>query len=118
MREFGYLDQKNIIIESRFAEGMMDRFSDLVVELVRLKVDIILTESTPAAQAAKKATETIPIVMAASGDPISAGLVQSLARPGRNITGLTFRSSVSKETVRLPPDYLVLSSLTTMLPIW
>src|SRR4029077_12932433 len=73
-----------------FAEGTLDRFSDLAADLVRLKVDIILTVSTPAAQAAKKATQTITIVMASSSDPITGGLVHSLARPGGNITGLSF----------------------------
>ena len=90
LHDLGYVEGKNIVIEYRFAEGKLDRFSDLAAELVRLKIDIILTVSTPAAQAAKKGTQTIPIVMASSGDPITAGLVHSLARPGGNITGLSF----------------------------
>jgi len=89
LRELGYIEGKNIIIEPRFAEGKFDRFPRFAAELVRLKVDVIVTLSSPAARAAKKATTTIPIVMLAGGDPVRRGLVASLARPGGNITGLT-----------------------------
>jgi putative tryptophan/tyrosine transport system substrate-binding protein len=89
LRDLGYVDGKNIAIEPRYAEGKLDRLPDLAAELVRLKVDIIVTQGTPAAQAAKKATNTIPIVMATGGDAVGSGLVASLARPGGNITGLS-----------------------------
>src|SRR5947199_4037076 len=89
LRDLGYVEGKNIVIEYRFAEGKLERLPDLAAELVRLKVDIIVTQSTPAAQAAKKATTTIPIVMATGGDAVGSGLVASLAHPGGNITGLS-----------------------------
>src|SRR5438093_3482997 len=89
LHDLGYVEGKNIVIEPRYAEGNLDRLPELAGELVRLKVDMIVTQGTPAAQAAKKATSTIPIVMATSGDPVGAGLVASLARPGGNVTGLS-----------------------------
>src|SRR6185312_8628838 len=89
LREHGYVEGQNIVIEYRWAEGNYQRFPDLVADLVNLKVDLILTAGTPGALAAKRATQTIPIVMAVSGDAVGTGLVQSLARPGGNITGLT-----------------------------
>ncbi len=89
LRELGYVEGKNIVIEPRFAKGKFDRFPGFAAELVRLRVDIIVTVSNPAARAAKNATTTIPIVMLAAGDPIRRGFVASLARPGGNITGLT-----------------------------
>jgi ABC-type uncharacterized transport system substrate-binding protein len=90
LRELGWVEGQNIVIEYRFAEGNLDRLADLAAELVRLKVDIILARSTPPAVAAKSATRTIPIVMATSADPVELGLVTSLARPGGNVTGLSF----------------------------
>ena len=89
LRNHGWVEGKNISIEYRYAEGRLDRLPDLAAELVRLKVDIIVTSVTPDALAAKKATVTIPIVMAAAGDVTVTGLVESLARPGGNITGLS-----------------------------
>ena len=89
LRNLGYVEGKNIVVELRSAQGKLERLPDLAVELVDLKADIIVTQGTPAAQAAKKATSTIPIVMATSGDPVGAGLVASLARPGGNVTGLS-----------------------------
>jgi putative tryptophan/tyrosine transport system substrate-binding protein len=89
LRNLGYIDGKNIVIELRSAQGKLDELPDLAAELVDLKIDLIVTQGTPAAQAAKKATSTIPIVMATSGDPVGAGLVASLARPGGNVTGLS-----------------------------
>jgi len=89
MSRFGWIEGKNIAIEYRFAEGELKRLPDLALELVHLKVDVLLCSSTPAVLAAKKATTTIPIVMASSGDAVEAGLVASLAQPGGNITGLT-----------------------------
>ena len=90
LRQLGYEEGKNIAVEYRWAEGRYDRLPELAAELVRLKVDVIVTHSTPGSQAAKQATSTIPIVVAAVGDPVEAGLVASLARPGGNLTGLTF----------------------------
>ena len=92
LRELGYLEGRNAALEIRFAEGKPERLPDLAAELVRLKVDVIVTQSGTAALAAKKATQTIPIVMASSGDAVRQGLVASLARPGGNVTGLTMIS--------------------------
>ena len=89
LRDLGYVEGKNIIIEYRNAEGKIERYSDLVADLVGLKVDVIFTSSTPGALAAKNATKTIPIVFTNVGDPVANGLVASLARPGGNITGLS-----------------------------
>jgi putative ABC transport system substrate-binding protein len=89
LRELGYIEGQNIAIEWRFAEGKRDRSSDLAADLVRLKVDVIVTSTTPVAEAALGTTRTIPIVMAASADPVGTGLVASLARPGGNVTGLS-----------------------------
>src|SRR5262245_37969467 len=91
LRELGYIEGQNIAIEYRYAEGKNDRLPELAAELVRLKVDIILTSGgAGATQAAKNATKTIPIVMTGGGlDPVEVGLVESLARPGGNVTGIT-----------------------------
>ena len=89
LRELGYAEGKNITIEWRFAEGKLDRYPALAVELVTLKVDVIVTAGGTATLAAKQATSTIPIVMAQDPDPIGSGFVASLARPGGNITGLS-----------------------------
>jgi len=89
MRELGYVEGRNLVIEWRSAEGKYERLPGLATELVNLKVDVIVIASTIAARAAQKASTTIPIVMGVAGDPVDAGLVKSLARPGGNITGLT-----------------------------
>ncbi len=89
LRELGWAEGKNVVTERRFSEGKQERFRDLAPGLVRLNVDVIVTSGTPATLAAKNATTTIPIVMTAVGDPVGAGLVGSLARPGGNITGLS-----------------------------
>ena len=89
LRKLGYVEGRNITVETRFAALRLDRLAELAAELVHLRVDVIITASTPAAQAAKAATKTIPVVMATGGDPVGAGLVASLARPGGNVTGLT-----------------------------
>src|SRR5215475_920608 len=89
LRDLGYIEGKNLIIEYRNAEGKIQRYSDLVADLVSLKVDVIFTSSTPGALAAKNATKTIPIVFTNVGDPVANGLVASLARPGGNITGFS-----------------------------
>ncbi len=89
LRDLGWVEGKNISIEYRYAEGRNDRLSDLAADLVRLKVDVIVAAVTPDALAAKVATTAIPIVVASAGDPVATGLVQSLAHPGGNITGLS-----------------------------
>ena len=89
LRELGYVEGKNIVIEYRYAEGKLDRFPALAAELVRLKVDIIVTTGATATRSAKEATATIPIVMSQDPDPVGNGFVASLARPGGNITGLS-----------------------------
>ena len=89
LRELGYVEEKTITIEWRWAEDRVERIPELAAELVRLKVDIIVTNGTPAIQALKSATRTIPILMATVGDPVATGLVESLARPGGNITGFS-----------------------------
>jgi hypothetical protein len=107
LRGLGYIEGQNIATEYRYAEGKQDRLPELAAELVRLKVDLILVAATPPALAAKKATTTIPIVMANAGDPVAAGLVASLARPGGNVTGFssmsfelaTKRLEILKDTV-------------------
>lgn len=88
LREFGYVDGKNIRFEWRFDQGNGTHLAEMAVELARLKVDIIVTWLTPAAQAARQATRDIPIVMASAGNPVETGLVASLARPGGNVTGV------------------------------
>jgi len=90
LRELGWVEGRNIVIDYRFAEGRFDRLPDLAAELVRLKVNVIVAWPTPPAIAAKNATGTIPIVMIGVGYPIELGLIASLARPGRNVTGLSF----------------------------
>jgi putative ABC transport system substrate-binding protein len=90
LRERGYAENQNVLVEYRSVNGRIDRYPEIVAEVVRLKVDIIVAAPTPAARAAQQATRTIPIVAAVMGDPVGDGLVASLARPGGNITGLTF----------------------------
>ena len=89
LRELGYVEGRNIVIEYRWAEGEYERFPALIAELAALNVDVIVTAGTPAALAVKRTTPSIPLVMAAVGDPIGVGLVASLARPGGNVTGLS-----------------------------
>jgi putative ABC transport system substrate-binding protein len=89
LRELGYVEGQNLVTERRYSEGRAERFPEFAAELVRLKVDIIIVSTTPAALAIKSATKTIPIVFPTAIDPVGAGVVASLARPGGNITGLT-----------------------------
>lgn len=89
LRDLGWVEGKNISIEYRYAEGRHDRLPGLAADLVRLKVDVIVATATSDALAAQKATRVIPIVMVAGGDPVASGLVESLARPGGNVTGLS-----------------------------
>jgi putative ABC transport system substrate-binding protein len=121
LRELGYVERKNIIIESRFAEGKLDRVPLLAAELVRLKVDVIVTSGPSPTRAAKEATTTIPVVMARDIDPVGNGFVASLARPGGNITGLSMLApeisgkqlELLKETVPRLSRVAVLGTSTT-----
>jgi putative ABC transport system substrate-binding protein len=90
LRDFGYTEGRNIIIEYRWAEGKYERLPALLGELIRFKAEVIVTHGTPATQAAKRATATIPIVMAVIGDAVATGVVPSIARPGGNVTGSSF----------------------------
>jgi len=89
LRQHGYVDGQNVFLEYRYAEGRLERLPALAAELAALRVDVIVTSSTPAIRAAMQATRTIPIVMANVADPVQAGLVASLARPGGNVTGVS-----------------------------
>jgi putative tryptophan/tyrosine transport system substrate-binding protein len=89
LRELAWIDGRNLAIEYRWAEGRNERYTEAAAELVRLKVDVIVTVATPATLAAKQATSVIPIVFGAASDPVGTGLVESLARPGGNVTGLS-----------------------------
>jgi len=89
LRELGYVEGRNLVIEWRTAEGKFDRFHEIVAELVSIKVDVIVTVMNPMTKAAKEVTQTVPIVMGASTNPVEQGLVRSLSRPGGNVTGLS-----------------------------
>src|ERR1700751_2963539 len=121
LRELGYVEGKNVVIEYRYAEGKLDRLPALAAELVRLKVDIIVTAAPSVTQAAKEATSTIPIVMTFDPDPVGSGFVASLGRPGGNITGLSTLSpelsgkqlELLKETVTRLSRVAVLGNSTS-----
>ena len=93
LRELGWIENRTVAIEYRWAEGRDERFAEIAAEFIRLKLDVILTYATPFSIAAKKATGIIPIVFAAAGDPVGTGLVASLARPVGNITGLSIQQT-------------------------
>ena len=93
LRELGWTEDRNVAIEYRWAEGRTERLAEFAAEFVRLKVDVIVTSATPPVIAAKQATSVIPIVFAAVGDPVGTGLVNSLARPGGNATGLSIQAT-------------------------
>jgi putative tryptophan/tyrosine transport system substrate-binding protein len=93
LRELGWIEGRNIAIEYRWAEGRNERFAEIAAEFARLRVDVIVTQGTAAIIAAKEATSVIPIVFAAANDPVGTGLVASLARPGRNVTGLSTQTT-------------------------
>jgi putative tryptophan/tyrosine transport system substrate-binding protein len=102
LRDLGYIEGKNILVEYRYAEGKVDRIPRLVAELVQLKVDVLVSPAFPAIRAAKQATKTIPIVMLINADPVATGIVDSLARPGGNITGLArFMTELSGKRLEL-----------------
>jgi ABC-type uncharacterized transport system substrate-binding protein len=116
LRDLGYIEGQNIRIESRWAEGHHERLAELAADLVRLEVAVMVTESTPAALAAKQATQTIPIVTAAIGNPVAAGLVASLARPGGNVTGVTtFTSELSGKRLELLKEAAPQTTLVAVL---
>ena len=116
LRELGYVEGQNIHIEYQWAEGKYDRLADLAAELVRLKVNLIVTHGTPGARAAKLATTTIPIVMVGAGDPVGSGLVASLARPGGNVTGLsTISQQLSAKRLELLKETLPKASRVAFL---
>src|ERR1022692_369233 len=93
LRDLGYVEGRNVIFERRYADGHMDRLPEIAAELVRLRVDVIVTGSSIHVAAARQATKTIPIVMVFTADPVQAGFVMSLARPGGNVTGLSADAS-------------------------
>jgi putative ABC transport system substrate-binding protein len=107
LRELGYIEGQNLSIEYSSADGFAERFPELAGELVRLKVDLIVTRGTPAAQAAKNATAAIPVVMAAIGEPLGVGVVAGLARPSGNVTGLSsFTTELAGKRVELVKEMM------------
>ena len=111
MRELGYVEGKNYRLEVRWGEGKLERMPAIAAELVKLKVDVILAATSPSVLAARQATKTIPIVMPVSSDPVSDGLVASLARPGGNITGLSLMApELGKKRMQLLKDVLAKQS--------
>jgi putative ABC transport system substrate-binding protein len=118
LRELGYTEGDNVVIEYRYAEGNLDRIPELVAELVRLKVNVIVSGTEQGIRAAQKATKTIPIVMAATGDPVESGFVTSLTRPGGNITGTT--SSISSDSTRKQVELLkeAVPQLSHLAVVW
>jgi putative tryptophan/tyrosine transport system substrate-binding protein len=101
LRGLGYIEERNLVLERRSAEGRFERLGDIVAELVRLRADVIVTGGNPAARAAKAVTATVPIVAVGVADLVADGLVESLARPGGNVTGLTIRVGSESEAKRL-----------------
>ena len=89
LHQLGWIENRNVVIEYRWAEGRQERFAEIAAEFVQLKVDLIVAPTTPAVMAAKQATSLIPIVIATADNPVGTGLVASLARPGGNVTGLS-----------------------------
>jgi ABC-type uncharacterized transport system substrate-binding protein len=107
LRDLGYVEGQNIVVEYRYANGKAEALPDLAAELVSLKVDVIVASGTPGPLAAKSATKTIPIVMASAGDPVRTGLVASLARPGGNVTGLsTLTPDLGRKRLQLVKELL------------
>ena len=116
LRDLGYVEGQSIVLETRWEEGKVDRYPELVRDLLRLRVEIILAGTTPAAVAAKQATRVVPIVMAAISDPVRTGLVASLARPGGNVTGMSLLSAElsSKRIEALKEAIPILSRIAVM----
>jgi putative tryptophan/tyrosine transport system substrate-binding protein len=117
LRELGYIEGQNIGVEYRYADGNVDRVSDQIGELVRLKVDVVVSGNEASIRAAQQATKTVPIITAATGDPVGSGFVASLARPGGNITGTT---SLGSETLRKRVELLkeAVPQLTHLAVLW
>ena len=101
LRALGYTENQNIIVEYRYAHGITDRFPDLLAELIRLKVDVLVVGGTVATRSAKAQTTTVPIVFTLAGDPVGSGLVASLARPDGNVTGLSNIAELSEKQLEL-----------------
>src|SRR5262245_11512958 len=117
LRELGYIEGQNLLIENRYAEGRLDRMPALLDELVQLKVDVIVATNNVVIRAAQKATKTIPIVMVSSIDPVAAGYVNSLARPGGNITGFSpLIRDLSAKRMELLKE--VLPRMTRLAVLW
>src|SRR5262249_8150236 len=95
LRQLGWVERRTVAIEYRWAEGKAERFAEIAAEFVRLNVDVIVTYGTPPVVAAKRTTSVIPIVFALAGDPVGSGLVESLGRPGGNVTGLSLEQTES-----------------------
>ena len=106
LRQAGYVEGRNIEVEQRWAANAPPRLAELAAELVAIKVDVIVTQGTPAAHAAKRATTSIPIVMAISADVVSSGLVTSLARPGGNVTGMTLMQELDGKRLEFLKDLI------------
>jgi putative tryptophan/tyrosine transport system substrate-binding protein len=107
LRELGYVEGQNLVVERRYAEGHAERFKDIAQELVKLNVDAIIVVTTPAAMAARNETKTIPIVHPAAIDPVGTGLIASLAHPGGNVTGLAvLNAETSAKRVELLQEVL------------
>src|SRR5262249_17093063 len=117
LRDRGYAEGQNLAIEWRYSEGKAERFADLAADLVRLQVDVIVAMSTPAALAAKRATQTIPIIMVYVADPVGTGLVTSLARPGGNLTGVSdMATDLSSKRLELLKE--AVPTLSRMAVLW
>jgi len=119
LRELGYVEGKNIVVEYRYADGKPDRLKEIVAELLRLKVEVIVTGGPTATRTAKEATSTIPIVMGFDNDPVGAGFVDSLARPGKNVTGLsTLHPEISGKQLELLKEMIPMLSRIAILGNW
>ena len=117
LRDHGYVEGQNLIVEMRFSEGAGERWPELAGELVALKVDAIVVQTTPAALAAKQATSTIPIVITSAIDPVGAGLANSLARPGGNVTGMALlQPEISAKALSLLKE--VVPPLSRVAVLW
>jgi ABC-type uncharacterized transport system substrate-binding protein len=117
LRELGYLEGKNVMIEYRYAEGKLDRLPSLASELVEQQVDVIVTIGTPGVLAAKNATATIPIVFVSVSDPVANGVVASLARPGGNVTGFSILApELSRKRLELLKE--AFPKVTRVLVLW
>ena len=117
LKDFGYVEGQNIVFEFRWAEGKLDQLPEMATELVRLQVDVIVTLAPQATLAAKQATQSIPIVFVAMGDPVASGVVPSLARPGANVTGTTrMISEMSAKHVELLKE--AVPSLSKLAVLW